>query len=188
MNARLIGALMVVVFTIAVAAHAGDRKKVIELVGFEGEKEYQALGEPELKQLKEDIKFESRFIDKAYKAAMDEWKARKQPGGFAFSKPQPRKLTDLGSFGEDEATKKVDSLTDLESKRQDSKAEREERKMKAAGNNEKKTKASEDKKAAMAAAKDIFVDKLEELVNAAKTGAPAPGAAAVPAVGAKDAK
>lgn len=188
MQTRLIGIAMVILLAVTLAARAGERKKVVELIGYDGEKEYQALSEQDLKQLKEDMKLEARLIDKAYKAAVDEWKVRKQPGSFAFSKPQPRKLNDLGSFSEDDAAKKVDAMSELEMKRQDSKAEREERKAKAAGKSEKKSKSMEERRAAVDAAKEIFVGKLEEFVNAAKAGTPAPGAAAAPAGDAKEAK
>ena len=78
------------------------------------------------------------------------------------------------------ASKKVEDLTAREDKSRDSRNKKESDKIKAMAKDEKKLSSYENRKATLAASREIFIAKLEEMVNTA--GAPpAPQGGAAPA-------
>ena len=161
-------------YALGEAPPAGERYDIVEVSTFKGVPEFKILTLADSKALSDELRLESKCIDKAYAKAQAEWKARKMGEGkpFPMAKPQPRSARKIGTYTSQEAaTKKSDELTEQASKLADSKDDKEQKKvekMDAAKKKDYQEKLDKRKKN-LEDAQTMFVEQLDTVRAEAMT-------------------
>jgi hypothetical protein len=157
--------------TITTGASGNEMQYLVEIEDRAGEATYELVTPAELKTIENQIKEESKVYRKALSAAQKEWKENAElRGTFPSSAVSMRKVTRKGTFTDPEkAAKKLTSYEDRYFEKQSRDAERDKARaqMRHGRDKDRLAKAEQresEREARYSQARDIFEQKLEELL------------------------